>query len=264
MKFILGKKLGMTQIWQEDEVVPVTRVKVGPCVVVQVKSEENDGYRAVQVGFGVRKEKNINKPQINHMKPAGGSFRYLREFKIDDKIGLTGAELKTGDIIDVDTFVPGDKVKVTGVSKGKGFQGVVKKYGFHGHNKTHGTKDQVRMPGSAGATGPAHVFKGMRMPGRMGNEQVTTSNLKVVSVDNDKNILLIKGAIPGVNNGLVMIYGAGEIKIKIESKKTENKAPEEKGKDKIKEAQSEVLNNETLREKKNSENILEKNLENQQ
>ena len=208
MKYILGKKIEMSQVWKNEEVVPVTKIQAGPCVVVQVKTEKNDSYEAVQVGYGKRKEKNINKPQKNHTKGLG-NFKYLREFRVE-----TG-ELKKGDVINVETFEPGDTVQVIGVSKGRGFQGVVKRHGFHGQNASHGTKDQLRMPGSAGATGPAHVFKGMRMPGRMGNDQVTIKNLEIVEVDKEKNELLIKGAVPGARNGLVLISGEGDLKLKV-------------------------------------------------
>ncbi|MDD5071393.1 MAG: 50S ribosomal protein L3, partial [Patescibacteria group bacterium] len=187
MKFIIGKKLDMTQVWQGEKVVAVTRIEAGPCLIAQVKNEDKDGYNAVQLGFGKRKEKNIKKPQKGHLKKLKINLRYLKEFKTDDK------DLKVGDMIDVSAFSSGDTIDVIGVSKGRGFQGVVKRHGFHGHNKTHGTKDQVRMPGSIGATGPAHVFKGMRMPGRMGGDRATVKNLEIIEVDKDNNILLVKG-----------------------------------------------------------------------
>lgn len=206
----------MTQVWRDEKQVGVTKVQAGPCVVAQVKTKDKDGYEAMQIGFGEKKEKNIKKPQKNHMKKAvtsaqggptiGWNFRYLREFRTEQ------SDLKSGDMIDVSVFEPGDNIQVTGVSKGKGFQGVVKRHGFHGQDKTHGTKDQLRMPGSVGSTGPAHVFKGVRMPGRMGGEQVTTKNLEVIEVDKENNILLIKGAVPGARNGLVLISGEGEKK----------------------------------------------------
>ena len=226
----------MTQVWQGDVVVPVTRVQAGPCTVIQVKDEKKDGYKAVQVGYGEKKEKNIAKPQKGHTKGLG-NFRYLREFRIDDE------NIKKGGKIDVSMFEAGDKVKVTGVSKGKGFQGVVKKYGFKGQSKTHGTKDQLRMPGSIGATGPAKVFKGKKMPGRMGGDRTTVANLEIIKVDKEKNELLIKGAVPGARNSLVLILGDGALKVvtqqKTETKKekdlkkTENKKvekPEDKNK----------------------------------
>ncbi|OGF37298.1 50S ribosomal protein L3, partial [Candidatus Falkowbacteria bacterium RIFOXYC2_FULL_46_15] len=158
MKFIIGKKIDMTQIWQGEEAKAVTRVKAGPCPVVQVKRRDKDGYEAVQLGFGERKEKNIKKPQKNHARGLG-NLRNLREFNLSRPKKNDGLELdlKRGDIIGVDTFAAGDIVQVTGTSKGKGFQGVVKRHGFHGHNTTHGTKDQVRHSGSISAGGVQHV-----------------------------------------------------------------------------------------------------------
>jgi large subunit ribosomal protein L3 len=214
MKFIIGKKLDMTQVWQGEKVIAVTRVQAGPCPVVQVKTAKSkDGYAAVQLGFGARKEKNIKKPQAGHLKKSGinskdgkTNLKYLREFRDEVK------DLKIGDVVDVSTFAVGDTVKVTGTSKGKGFQGGVRRHGWHGHNETHGTKDQVRTSGSIGAGGIQHVLKGMRMPGRMGNEQVTTANLKIVQVDQENNILYVSGAVPGARNGLVLISGDGELK----------------------------------------------------
>lgn len=214
MKFIIGKKLEMNRIWRGDKVIPVTLVQVGSCAVVQVKSRERDGYDAVQIGAGERKEKNIAKPQKAHM--AGiGNFECLKEFRYDlEKIPEDKTEfesLKKGDRIDLATFAPGDVVEVTGTSKGKGFQGAVKRHGFHGHNTTHGTKDQVRMPGSIGAGEPQHVFKGTRMAGRMGNEQVTVKNLEVIGIDREAGTIAIKGGLPGARNGLVLISGRGPL-----------------------------------------------------
>lgn len=206
MKYILGKKLEMTEVWKGEEVVAVTKVAAGPCRVVQVKNEDKDKYCAVQLSFGSRKEKNIKKPQKGHMKDLG-NFMYLREFRTETE------NLQPGGMIDVTTFEEGDKVQATGISKGKGFQGVVKRHGFHGQDKTHGNKDQLRMPGSVGATGPAHVFKGLRMPGRMGGDRVTVKNLEIIEVDKENNILFIKGAIPGARNGLVLISGEGDLKV---------------------------------------------------
>ena len=225
MKFIIGTKLNMTQIWQsDDKVAGVTPIQAGPCTVVQVKTSGKDGYSAVQLGFGQRKAKNINKPQKGHMKGLD-NFRCLREFRIEKE------ELKRGDKIDVSTFVAGDIVNVTGISKGKGFQGVVKRHGFKGQKTTHGTKDQVRMPGSIGATGPAHVFKGTRMPGRMGGKQITTTNLEIVKVDTEKNIIYVNGSVPGARNGLVLLNGAGDLKIAEVLKPESKKAPESENKD---------------------------------
>ena len=225
MKFIIGKKLDMTQIWKDDKVLAVTRVQAGPCVATQIKTEEKDKYTSVQLGFGERKEKNINKAQKGHTKGLG-NFAKMREFRLEIE---EAANLKKGDKIDVGTFEAGDKVKVSGISKGRGFQGVVKRYGFAGQDKTHGNKDQLRMPGSIGATGPAHVFKGQKMPGRMGGDNVTVSNLEIVEIDKENNILFIKGAVPGARNGLVLIKGNGEFKL---ASKEEKKESKEKGKDK--------------------------------
>jgi len=219
MKFIIGKKQEMTQLWKNDKVVAVTLVKAEPNVVVQVKNDATDGYSALQMGFGVRKEKNIKKPQLGHMKGLG-SFAKLREFRIE------GVEAKKGDKVSVDTFQEGDIIQVTANSKGKGFQGVVKRHGFSGQIKTHGTKDQVRMPGSIGAKGPAHVFKGTRMGGRMGGKQITTSNLEIIKVDSENNILYIKGAVPGAINGLVMIKGKGDLKFATDAIAVEEKVEE--------------------------------------
>jgi len=214
MKFIIGKKIEMTQVWQGEKAVAVTKIQAGPCPVVQLKTVAQDGYTAVQLGFGEKKEKNIRKPQLGHFKKAKilskdgkNNLRHLCEFRDEIK------NLKVGDMVDVSTFEVGDKIKAVGTSKGKGFQGVVRRHHFHGHNKTHGTKDQVRTGGSIGAGGPQHVFKGLRMPGRMGNARSTTSNLKIVQIDQENNILYISGAVPGARNGLILISGEGELKI---------------------------------------------------
>ncbi len=223
MKFILGKKLDMTQVWKGDEMIAVTRVQAGPCTVVQIKNDEKDGYNSIQIGYGKRKEKNIAKPQKGHMKDLG-NMRYLREFRIkteDEKSKLDS--LKKSDKIDVSTFEVGDNIQVTGISKGKGFQGVVKRHGFKGASATHGTKDQHRMPGSIGATGPAHVFKGQKMPGRMGGDQTTVKNLEVIKIDIENNVMFVSGAVPGARNGLILIQGEGDLKIvKVEEKKSED------------------------------------------
>lgn len=206
MKFIIGEKQEMTQIWKDEQYIAVTKVKVEPCVVTQTKKKEKDAYEAVQLGFGRRKEKNINKPQIGHFKGLG-SFKKIREFRVAE------AKLERGDRLDVASFEAGDKIQVKSVSKGKGFQGVVKRHGFAGQIKTHGNKDQHRMPGSIGATGPAHVFKGTRMGGRMGGDKVTVKNLEIIEIDFDNNIFFIKGAVPGHRNSLVLISGEGEMKL---------------------------------------------------
>ncbi len=200
-KFILGKKIAMSQVFKDNRVIPVTKIKAGPCLVIQVKEEKKDGYQAVQIGFGSKKK--INKPLQGHLKKAQAlkdNNRYLREFLIS-----ADSELKKGDKIKADVFKPGDKVKVSSISKGKGFQGVVKRHGFHGSPASHGHKDQLRMPGSAGATGPARVFKNKKMPGRMGGKRITISNLEIVEVDPQNNIILVKGAVPGAINSFLEI-----------------------------------------------------------
>lgn len=228
MKFILGKKIEMSQVFAEDgAVIPVTKVEAGPCQVTQIRTQEKDGCNAVQVGFGSKK---LNKPLGGHLKGLA-NYRHLVEFKAgdsnDSNTSNDSNKLKRGDLITVASFEVGDKVKVTGVSKGKGFQGVVKRHGFHGQSATHGTKDQERAPGSIGATEPARVFPGTRMPGRMGGEQVSVANLEIVKVDEDKGLLYIKGAVPGARNGLVGIYGEGNMVLENsenkKAKKQENK-----------------------------------------
>lgn len=225
MKFIVGKKIDMTQIWQsEDKVIAATKVKLYPCVITQIKYNEKDGYSAVQLGFGEGKEGNIKKPQKGHLKNLS-NLKKFKEFRMQDE---EKEKFKRGDKIDLSSFEVGDKIQIVAVSKGKGFQGVVKKYGFAGQSKTHGTKDQVRMPGSAGATGPAHVFKGTRMPGRMGGDQKTIKNLEIIKIDLENNIIFLNGPIPGARNSVVFISGEGELKlvsekVDIEKNQTENK-----------------------------------------
>ena len=202
MKNIIGRKIGMTQIFQENgTVIPVTVVEAGPMVVVQKKTAELDGYNAIQVGFGDIKEKRMNKPMKGHFDKGNVQYKkYLKEFKVDNP-----DEFEIGQEIYADVFEGGDFVDVTGISKGKGTQGVVKRHGFGRGRETHGSKFH-RMPGglSASAT-PGRVFKGHRMMGRMGNEKVTVQNLEIVRVDKDKNLILIKGAIPGPKKGIVTI-----------------------------------------------------------
>ncbi|NLK44753.1 MAG: 50S ribosomal protein L3 [Tissierellia bacterium] len=202
MKNIIGRKIGMTQIFQENgTVIPVTVVEAGPMVVVQKKTAELDGYNAIQVGFGDIKEKRMNKPMKGHFDKGNVQYKkYLKEFKVDNP-----DEFEIGQEIYADVFEAGDFVDVTGISKGKGTQGVVKRHGFGRGRETHGSKFH-RMPGglSASAT-PGRVFKGHRMMGRMGNEKVTVQNLEIVRVDKDKNLILIKGAIPGPKKGIVTI-----------------------------------------------------------
>ena len=196
---IIGKKIGMSQIFQEDgKVEAVTAVEAGPCCVVQVKTEDREGYNAIQLGFG--EAKRVNSPERGHLKELG-KYRYLREFRVDD-IG----ELSVGDKVDVSMLEAGDLVDVTGISKSKGFAGVVKRHHFAGGPKTHGQSDRHRAPGSIGATTtPGRVFKGTRMAGRMGADQVTARNLEVFQADPERNLLLVKGAVPGSKNGLLLI-----------------------------------------------------------
>ncbi|KKR19939.1 MAG: 50S ribosomal protein L3 [Parcubacteria group bacterium GW2011_GWE2_39_37] len=213
MKFILGKKIEMTQVWKNELIVPVTKVKVEPGVIVQLKTSAKDGYTSAVVGFGSRREKNINKPQLGQMKNLG-KFRFLKEFRYKHKEDNAEFEkLNRGDKIDLNTFEVGDMVNVQGTSKGKGFQGGVKRHGFHGQDKTHGNKDQLRMPGSVGAGEPQHVFKGTRMAGRMGNKTATITNLKIVEVNPEEQTISILGGIPGARNSVVYITGRGELKV---------------------------------------------------
>lgn len=196
MKFIIAKKIEMSQEFSEDgTVTPVTILEAGPITVTQVKNSEKDGYQAVQVGFGTRKAKNVTKPVKGHLKDLG-TFAVLKEFKTTDAY-------ERGQLITADTFETGDMVDVTGTSIGRGYAGVVKRHGFSGSLKTHGHKDQLRMSGSIGAGEPQHVFKGMRMSGQMGAAQVTTKNLKIVAVDAKKNQIKVRGAVPG-SRGMVL------------------------------------------------------------
>lgn len=223
MKLILGKKLEMSQAFKADgTVIPVTAVLANANIITQVKqAESKDGYNAVQVGFGI--DKKIIKSRAGHLKGLP-NVKNIKEFKVP---AVDTETLKRGDQITVAVFAEGDKVKVTGTSKGKGFQGVVKRHGFHGSPKTHGHKDQLRMPGSIGAGGVQRVFKGKKMAGHMGDEQVTVSGLEVVAVDEAKNLIYIKGALPGARNGLVMIYGAGVMEIKNQPEIVSDESKEE-------------------------------------
>jgi large subunit ribosomal protein L3 len=201
MKFILGTKQNMTQYFGEDGVVvPVTVITAGPVKVVSVKAGGKDGYNSVQVGFGEQKKHRINKAQIGQMK--GDLFRVMKEFRLKE---ADKSEVNVGDMIDVSSFAPGDKLQVSGISKGKGFQGVVKRHGFHGGPRTHGQKHSEREPGSIGGGLRTHVPKGMRMAGRMGSDRITIKNLKVVQIDKDSNTMLIEGAVPGRRGTLLEI-----------------------------------------------------------
>ena len=201
MPGLLGKKIGLTSVFSEGKNVPCTVIEVGPCVVTQVKTVETDGYEAVQVGFVDKKEKHTNKPQAGHFKKAGvAPKRHLAEFKFD-------TEYKLGDEIGVDFFADAAYVTVVGTSKGKGFQGVVKRHGFGGVGQTtHGQHNRLRAPGSIGACSyPARVFKGTRMAGQMGNQRVTVQNLQVLNVMPEHNLLVIKGSVPGCKGSIVII-----------------------------------------------------------
>jgi large subunit ribosomal protein L3 len=205
MKFILAKKLHMTQIFAENgEVFPATVLESGSMTVTQVKNKEKDGYEAIQVGFGDRKEKNLSKAVIGHLKGLG-SFAHIKEIRSKDA-AVEGAEAKkVGDKIGLDTFAPGDTVAVSAISKGKGFQGVVKRHGFGGGPRSHGQKHSEREPGSIGGGLRNKVPKGMRMAGRMGGDRITVKNLTVLSVDADKNHIIVSGAVPGRRGTLVEV-----------------------------------------------------------
>lgn len=199
-KFLLGEKLGMTQVFEDDgTVVPVTVIKVEPNTVVQVKTKGKDGYEAVQIG-SVSKKK-LSKPQQGHLKDLG-NLRFLKEFRT---LTVNDQEVKRGDKLDVSMFVPGDTVKVTGLSKGKGFQGVVKRHGFSGMPASHGAHSVMRHAGSIGQRFPQHTLKGMRMAGRMGGVKKTTRGLKIVRVDADNGLLALRGAVPGNKGGFLII-----------------------------------------------------------
>lgn len=198
---IIGKKIGMTQLFQGGEEVVVTAIEAGPCFVTQVKTETSDGYNAVQLGFG--ESKRLSKAEKGHLKDVG-QLQHLREFTVQDI-----ASVKIGQKIDVDMFKAGDRVNVIGISKGKGFAGGVKRHHFSGGPKTHGQSDRHRAPGSVGATtSPGRVWKGQRMAGHLGNARSTARNLKVVEVDPARHLLLVQGAVPGHNKGLLLINKA--------------------------------------------------------
>jgi len=199
---IIGRKVGMTQIFREDgSVEPATAIEVGPCIVTQIKTVEKDGYQAVQLGFG--QPKRLNSPEKGHLKGLG-AFRHLREFRVSDT-----SKLELGQKIDASLFKPGELVDVVGTSRGMGFAGVVKRHHFAGGPKTHGQSDRHRAPGSIGSnTFPGRVWKGLRMGGHMGNVRVTVQNLKVLRADPERNLLLVRGAVPGARKGLLIISKA--------------------------------------------------------
>jgi len=204
MPALIGKKLGMTNIFDNDgKIIPVTIVQAGPCTVVNVRTLEKNGYEAVQLGYEKVKESKLNKPLLGYFNKLGVEpVRILKEFR-----NIKSSDYKIGDVINVETFAEGDKVNVKGVSKGKGFQGVMKRHGFGGvGGTTHGQSDRLRAPGSIGASSyPSRVFKGQRMAGRTGCDNITVRNLQIVKIDKENNLLFIKGAIPGHNNSIVEI-----------------------------------------------------------
>jgi len=203
VKAIIGKKVGMTQIFDENgKVIPVTVIEAGPCVVVQKKTEENDGYDSVQLGFQDIKERKLTKPQLGHMKKAGVSAkRYLKEFRLEDT-----SALNVGDEIKADVFAEGDKVDVTGISRGKGYSGVIKRFGAARTATSHGGGPVHRHAGSMGAgSDPAKIFKGKMGAGQMGSEQVTVQNLDIVKIDPELNMIAIRGAIPGPKGGIIYL-----------------------------------------------------------
>lgn len=208
MKGILGRKLGMTQIFDESgTVTPVTIIEAGPCFVTQVRTPERDGYSAIQLGWGEIKPKRLTRGQLGHLRKRDlPPLRYLREIRISEE---ELSQYNEGQQITVEIFEPGEYVDVTGMSKGRGFQGGVKRHGFGGGPKTHGQSDRHRAPGSIGSgTTPGRVYKGTRMAGRMGNHRVTVQNLQVVQVYPERNLIAVRGAVPGPKNGLVIIRTA--------------------------------------------------------
>ncbi len=205
LKGLLGRKIGMTQIFDENgAAIPATLIEAGPCFVTQVRTSENDGYTAVQLGFEEIKPKRLSGGRLGHLKKNEvPPLRFLREFRVKE------VEIQEGDAVKVDVFAVGDNVDVTGTSKGKGFAGAVKRYGFAGGPKTHGQSDRWRAPGARGSTTtPGRVFKGSRGPGHMGHERVTIQNLSVVLVDPERNLMAVRGAVPGPKGGLVVIKEA--------------------------------------------------------
>jgi large subunit ribosomal protein L3 len=206
VKGVLGEKLGMTQVWDDNnKVVPVTVVKAGPCVVTQVRTPDNDGYSAVQIAFGAIDPRKVNKPASGHFEKAGVTpRRHLVEIRTDD-----ASEYVLGQELSADTFEVGQMVDIVGTTKGKGFAGVMKRHGFHGLRATHGVQRKHRSPGSiGGCSTPGRVFKGMKMAGRMGGERQTTLNLLIQGVDLERGLILVKGAIPGPKGGLVFVRSA--------------------------------------------------------
>ena len=201
-KGIIGKKLGMTQIFDEKgNVIPVTLIEAGPCVVAQKKTVENDGYEAIQLAYEDAKKKHLTKAEIGHFEKAGITpKKHLKEFRLEDC-----SAYEAGSVITVETFAQGEKVDITGITKGRGYTGCVKRWGHHILRMTHGTGPIHRQPGSMGVIDPARIFKNKKMPGQYGNEQVTILNLAVVKIDAEKNLIAVKGAVPGSKGGIVFV-----------------------------------------------------------
>lgn len=207
MKGIIGKKVGMTQIFDDNgNVIPVTVIQAGPCFVTQIRSDEKDGYAAVQLGYGETKAQRLTKGQLGHLKRNNlPALRYLREFRLKNG----DVDVQEGQELKADVFTTGDRVDIIGTSKGRGFAGTIKRHHFHRQPKTHGQSDRERAPGSVGATTtPGRTYKGQRMAGRMGGDRVTAENLEVVVVDVARNLLAVRGSVPGANDGIVMIKPA--------------------------------------------------------
>jgi large subunit ribosomal protein L3 len=205
MKGLIGKKVGMTQVFDEEgAALPVTLIEAGPCYVTQIRKESRDGYSAVQLGFEEVSSRRLSGGQLGHLQRSGApALRYLREFRVKEP------DVKLGEVVTVESFAIGERVDVTGTSKGKGFQGGVRRYGFGGGPKTHGQSDRQRAPGSVGATStPGRVFKGKRMPGHMGSRQVTSENIEVEYVDPEKNLIGVRGSVPGPKGSVVFIREA--------------------------------------------------------
>jgi large subunit ribosomal protein L3 len=207
VKGILGAKLGMTQVWDNNKVVPVTVVQAGPCVVTQVRTPDNDGYSAVQLAYGAIDPRKVNKPETGHYAKSGASpRRHIVELRTTD-----ASEYTLGQEVTADSFAAGDRIDVTGKTKGKGYAGVMKRHGFHGLKASHGVQRKHRSPGSIGACAtPGRVFKGVRMAGRMGSQRYTVQNLIVQAIDTEQNLILVRGAIPGPAGALVLVRGAAK------------------------------------------------------
>ncbi|PJC01439.1 MAG: 50S ribosomal protein L3 [Candidatus Komeilibacteria bacterium CG_4_9_14_0_8_um_filter_36_9] len=236
MKLIIGKKLNMTQIFTpQGDVLPVTIINIEPVTITQIKTKKNDGYQAIQIGAGTKKK--VNKPQTGHLK--GKNFRYVKECR------MPIADLQVGDSWGVEAFSEGEKIKITGITKGKGFQGVVKRWGFRGSPASHGHKDQLRMPGSIGTTGPARVFKGMRMGGHMGNVTTSIKWLEIVKIDTATSQIYVKGAVPGARHSLLYIFSEGDLVTIKKAANDQVAAKETPEIEEIKEVTAEVANEET-------------------